>query len=333
MTPTQFSESIAKMSVFEAAFEGSLVGDALAMPVHWYYDTNALKREYGVVDSYMTPKHPHSGSILWRSQFQSINEKDNILRDQAKYWGQKDIHYHQFLKAGENTLNFQLARELSRLVKTNGVYDFKIWLERYISCMLTPRWHNDTYIEEYHRAFFKNYAKGMKPRKCGVDDKHIGGLATVPALIYALEGNTLEVIRAAVQEHVSLTHRNTNVLKSADLLVTLLFAVANGESLRGAIARFANDWFSRAKAETWITKPDSDVVGSYYSSACYIEDAMPSSLYLAWKYEGDFLAGLVANNMVGGDNCHRAAVVGSLLGAAAHARSLRGAHAEKGIEE
>lgn len=43
---------------------------------------------------------------------------------------------------------------------------------------------------------------------------------------------------------------------------------------------------------------------------------MPAALYLTWKYHDDFAAGIIANAVVGGDNCHRGAV-GSLLGAAA----------------
>ena len=35
------------------AYHGSLVADALAMPVHWYYDTAALRRDYGVVDRFL----------------------------------------------------------------------------------------------------------------------------------------------------------------------------------------------------------------------------------------------------------------------------------------
>jgi hypothetical protein len=37
--------------------------------------------------------------------------------------GQRGIHYHQFLQAGGNTLNFQLAAELVRLCEKNGGYD------------------------------------------------------------------------------------------------------------------------------------------------------------------------------------------------------------------
>ena len=31
------------------AFLGALVADAVAMPVHWYYDRQALARDYGTI--------------------------------------------------------------------------------------------------------------------------------------------------------------------------------------------------------------------------------------------------------------------------------------------
>ena len=136
-----------------AAYEGSLAADALAMPVHWYYDRAALRRDYGIVDHFIAPRNPHPGSILWRSSYQAINPKGDILREQAVYWGQRDIHYHQFLKAGENTLNFRLATELFTFVRENGGYDADVWLDRYIARMLEPGWHHDTYVEEYGKPW------------------------------------------------------------------------------------------------------------------------------------------------------------------------------------
>ena len=52
--------------------------------------------------------------------------------------------------------------------------------------MLDGGWHKDTYLEEYHRAFFDNYAKGLAPIDCGIDDLHIGGLSHVPCLLFGL---------------------------------------------------------------------------------------------------------------------------------------------------
>ncbi len=304
------------MNPWMNAYRGSLAADALAMPVHWYYDRAALVRDYGTVDHFMAPRNPHPGSILWRSSYTPLNEKGDILREQATYWGQREIHYHQFLKAGENTLNYQLARELYQFVSERGGYDADAWLERYISRMLEPGWHRDTYLEEYHRAFFTRYAEGKIPRKCGISDEHIGGLATVPALCAALEGTALPELRAIVKEHVGLTHAHANVLRAADTLVRLLWGIAAGEPLREVMRREAGDWISGNKAESWRDQPDEQVIGSRFSPACYIAEAMPAALYLVWKYHDDFAAGITANAMVGGDNCHRGAVVGSLLGAA-----------------
>jgi len=295
---------------------GSFIGDALAMPVHWYYDRAALTRDYGCVRDFVAPKNPHADSILWRSEYTPLNERGDILHDQARHWGQRGIHYHQFLQAGENTLNLQLAKVLIDSLIERGGYDADDYLQRYIHFMLTPGQHRDTYVEEYHRKFFTAYARGTALRKCAGSDIHIGGLAHVGVLCAFLAGDA-EAARAAVREHINLTHRSDEVLAAGDALGRILCAVAAGADLREAIFEHASDWFSKRKAEQWSREPDEVVIGHRVSPACYIEDAFPASLYLAWKYAGDFEAGVIANTNVGGDNCHRGAVVGALLGAGA----------------
>jgi len=295
---------------------GSLIGDALAMPVHWYYDRAALKRDYGIVRDYLAPKNPHADSILWRSEYTPLNERGDILREQAQYWGQRGIHYHQFLRAGENTLNLQLAKVLAESLIANGRYDAADYLSRYITFMLTPGQHRDTYVEEYHRNFFTAYARGIAPRKCAGSDIHIGGLAHVGVLCAGLAPD-VRAVRAAVREHIALTHRSDEVLAAGDALARILCDTLAGADLREAILRHGTDWFSQRKADHWSREPDEVVIGHRVSPACYIADAFPASLYLAWKYAADFEAGVIANANVGGDNCHRGAVVGALLGAAA----------------
>jgi ADP-ribosylglycohydrolase len=287
---------------------GSFIGDALAMPVHWYYDRAALKRDYGIVRDYLAPRNPHADSILWRSEYAPLNERGDILREQAQYWGQRGIHYHQFLRAGENTLNLQLAKVLAESLITRGRYDAADYLARYIAFMLTPGQHRDTYVEEYHRKFFTAYALGTAPRKCAGSDIHIGGLAHVGVLCAFLAPD-VNAARAAVREHIALTHRSDEVLAAGETIA--------GADLRTTILRHGTDWFSQRKAEQWSREPDEVVIGHRVSPACYIADAFPASLYLAWKYAGDFEAGVIANTNVGGDNCHRGAVVGAMIGAAA----------------
>ncbi len=302
------------------AYLGSLIADALSMPVHWYYNREALDRDHPNLDEFCAPLKNHPDSILWRSAYTALNEKGDILHDQATCWGQRNVHYHQNLTAGENTANFKLARLLFQQITAAGGYSEDAWLALYIEKMLTPGWHRDTYLEEYHRGFFTRYAQGKDPRKCGIKDEHIGGLATVPALVAALrdEGQSQclgrEEIRQTVKAHVALTHRHNNVLRAADCLTRLLIDLSEKVPLREAIMQCAGDWISTNKASAWTRQPDRAIVGGKLSPACYIDQAFPAALYLAWKYHDDFDAAITANARVGGDNCHRGAVVGSLVG-------------------
>jgi len=293
---------------------GAFLGDALAMPVHWYYDRGALARDYGRVTDLIAPKNPHADSILWRSSYAAPDAKGEILHEQGQYWGRKGVHYHQFLAAGENTLNMQLALELLASLRAVGGYDRADYLRRYVEFMTTPGRHRDTYVEECHRNFFTRYARGTKPEDCGSEDIHIGGLAHVPVLAVWYADDEAAAL-AAVREHVRVTHRGELVETAARDLTRMLVAVLNGADVRESIETFGNGWVGRKKLEAWARRPDEEVIGAVLSPACYLEDSFPASLYLAWKYADDLKAALVVNANLGGDNCHRGIVVGALVGA------------------
>jgi len=133
-----------KKSKLRGALSGLYIGDALAMPVHWYYNRSALHDDYGRVTDYVAPRNPHPDSVLFRSRYLAPNPKGEILHDQARYWGQKGIHYHQFLKAGENTLNITLCGLLIESLNQNRGYDADDYLRRYIAFMTTAGNHRDT---------------------------------------------------------------------------------------------------------------------------------------------------------------------------------------------
>jgi ADP-ribosylglycohydrolase len=44
------------------ALWGIFIADALSMPVHWYYDVSALKRDFGTITDYQAPKQRHPGA-------------------------------------------------------------------------------------------------------------------------------------------------------------------------------------------------------------------------------------------------------------------------------
>jgi ADP-ribosylglycohydrolase len=302
---------------YQNAFIGSLVADAVSMPVHWYYNRNAIDSDYGAFDHFMNPKNPHPDSILWRSKYETTNKKDDILHEQSKYWGQKGIHYHQFLKAGENSLNLKLACELYRTIIKCGEFNIQVWLERYTEVMLTPGWHSDTYAEEYHRAFFKNYARGKKLSNCGIKDIHIGGLSLVPALLAGLEAldKTEEnYLLDCTQELVQGTHTHPVTISTAKDLTRILLALNKRAEIRSTLQTLRLSNVPLTSIKKWEGMPDRKVVGEILSPACYLPESFTAALYFAWKYSDDFSLAILANAKVGGDNCHRGVVVGSIVG-------------------
>jgi ADP-ribosylglycohydrolase len=293
------------------------MGDALAMPVHWYYDRSALYRDYGLVKDYLKPKNPHPDSILWRSSYKALNEKGEILHDQARFWGKRGIHYHQFLEAGENTLNIKLCTLLMDSLNQLRDYDADDYLKRYITFMTTPGNHRDTYVEEYHRHFFTQYAKGKSPRKCGVQEKHIGGLAGLVPIIAFFQDDA-EKAREAALQHLSLTHIGPGMEAAGSLLIELLLQILGGMPLKDALLKAldrSNSPFVAHPFLRWIEEPDDWVIGRRFSTACYVEDSVPAVIYLALKYHDEPEKGLIANTNLGGDNAYRGAVLGALLGA------------------
>ncbi|MEM7600227.1 MAG: ADP-ribosylglycohydrolase family protein [Verrucomicrobiota bacterium] len=309
--PFELSDSAA------GALVGSAIGDALAMPVHWYYNTRALAQDYGAVTNFVDPKNPHPDSILWRSHYTAPNEKGEILHDQAKYWGQRGIHYHQHLAAGENTVTLQLAHLLQQSLIACDGYDADDYLNRYIDFMTTSGNHRDTYLEECHRGFFENYARGTDPKRCGIQEKHIGGLAGIIPLAVWYQHDALSA-HEACHEHLSLTHPGRSMADAGSLIIDILLPVLMGAPLIETI----RDLHSRQTSpllgfslDRLLTKPDTQVVGPHFSPACYVNESVPATIYLAAKYHDDPEGGLIANTNLGGDNVHRGAVLGSLLGA------------------
>jgi ADP-ribosyl-[dinitrogen reductase] hydrolase len=300
------------------AIFGMFIGDALAMPVHWYYDTRALHRDYGEITSYLKPRNPHPDSILWRSSFPPQTGVADILHEQRQYWGVKGIHYNQFLQAGENTLNVKLARELLIFLKENGNYNAELWLEKMVSFLVTPGNHQDTYIEEYLRHFITTYGKNKKMIDCGrKDEKHIGGFSLMLPLTIAC-GHQSDYAKNLSLKHLALTHGGSSMKAWGMMIVAILLNALNGNSMKDAIAAAAEEAKIKMDIDQFVSLadyPDITVVTKHFSSACYVDYAVPATVFLALKYENSPEKGMIANTMCGGDNVGRGAVLGALLGA------------------
>ncbi|BEH15608.1 ADP-ribosylglycohydrolase family protein [Marinobacter shengliensis] len=315
------------------------IADALAMPVHWFYNPMDIEKAFpGGIQRFEAAPEFHPSSIMSlhstsrggrRAHHHGKPEPqivgDVILKGRAQFWNVPNVHYHHGMTAGENTLNAHCSRVLMRcLAEDNGHYRSQTFLKAYIGFMTAdPPRHPDTYAESYHRGFFANLEKGLPPEKCGMvthDTPSVGGLVTIAPLVFSerLRGASVPDIQALCREHLALTHPDEGLMQVCDRYVTLLCGLMEGPGEDG-IKALLEDAAKGARgldvaAFSKRNLPDNQVVGRMYSPACYISDSWPVVLYLAYKYRNDPWLALRVNTNLGGDNVHRGMVLGALLG-------------------
>ncbi|EFJ51855.1 hypothetical protein VOLCADRAFT_103347 [Volvox carteri f. nagariensis] len=252
------------------------------------------------------------------------NNGDVINHGKHAFWGKPGVHYHQGMKAGENTLNAICARLVLRNLAKEKGYSTSSWLQDYVTFMTTPGSHNDTYAESFHRDFFRNWAAGVPPERCsqgteGHNTAQIGGFVMLPPVILSrLDGPEAATQRAL--QHLTTTHESRKLAAYAQKYSDLVYGLATGGDLRQATSALAKGM--GIDLAQLVPYDDIRIVHSTFGSACYIEDSFPSLLYLAYKYADSFEKAVLANTNVGGENCHRGAALGAVMGAA---------HGESGI--
>lgn len=320
------------------ALRSAFVADALAMPVHWYYNPLDILRQFpGGISRFEAAPAFHPSSIMsLHSTRQGGRDHgsrrdrrevvgDVILKGRRQFWGRPNCHYHQGMTAGENTLNAHCARVLMRsLIAHDGRYDRDDFLTAYIDFMTAdPPRHNDTYAESWHRGFFANLQAGQPADRCGAvthDTASVGGLVSLAPLVFAAlqAGMPLTGLQDLACQHLALTHPDRGLADIARHYVALLDTLLRAETPaagREALARCARESVGLDVARLVArSASDLDVIGGRFSPACYISDSWPGLLYLAYRYLDDSRQALRVNTNLGGDNVHRGFVLGTLVG-------------------
>lgn len=158
-------------SKIAASLMGMVVGDALAVPGHWFYSPKKLRDDYGEITGMVGPKPTHAESMV---QGMSYTGSIDIMHDKARFYegntlakeaqklseaeiearrddhgnyvgnrAEERVHYHGSLKKGQNTANGCLARLAMRYIGEKNadgrdLYDPQEFLERFYQYMITP---------------------------------------------------------------------------------------------------------------------------------------------------------------------------------------------------
>lgn len=206
----------------ENALWGAFIGDALAMPAHWFYSLETIRQQFpGGIDRYYPAPHPHPDAFMLGMSYQPDVEKArtagrdyDILHQHARFYrtsysdfgfglgnheGQhgnaaaamdERMHYHHGLEAGESTLGAGLIRVLMRSVIDRSGYSQDGFLDDFIRYMTEPRLNRDgnrdPYTEIYLRRWFEHYSLGIAPENCAEHQRRVWSIGSVGGLVRPL---------------------------------------------------------------------------------------------------------------------------------------------------
>jgi ADP-ribosylglycohydrolase len=259
------SNSVARR--IENALWGAFIGDALAMPAHWFYSRENIQKQFPAgMDQYYSAPHPHPDAFMLGMTYQpdvenarTLGRPYDILHQNARFYRtsysefgfsldnregehgnatatlDERMHYHHDLDAGESTLGASLIRVLMRSVIDRNGYSQEGFLDDFIQYMTQPRDNGDPYTEIYLRRWFEHYSQGIAPENCAEQQRRVwsigsvGGLVRPLALALLNPGNPYLATGMALG-HQQLTHRSEMVSSGLSLLVPALLRLVNGEA-------------------------------------------------------------------------------------------------------
>ncbi len=243
------------------ALWGSFIGDALSVPVHWYYNRDNIRADFnGGITGYEAAKHPHPEAHFAGTAYSpdveqatKLGRPYDILHEHARFYDttyseftiersdrdaetgrnipalEERYHYHHGLAAGDYSLNSDLARVLMRSVIAAGRYRPEDFIQGFIEHMTTPGRGHDPYTEYFVRCWFENYSRGLPVHACAHLQRELwligshGGIHR-PLMVGLMAPSAYQGYGLAL-EHQVLTHHSETVSSANVLLCQLLHAL------------------------------------------------------------------------------------------------------------
>ncbi|MCM2265430.1 MAG: ADP-ribosylglycohydrolase family protein [Desulfuromonadales bacterium] len=322
----------------EGAILGAFIGDALGLGPHWYYDLDALRRDYGDwIDGYTDPRPDryHAGlragdlsqaGIILKLTLQSLVACGGY--DEADFCRRLDTELFPHLDGtpafGPGGYTSQSIREAwrRRVVQqrdwgeTGGHADDTEAIERTLALAVRYARHPRelartiagntvlTQVDEAVVALTVAYGAVLGRLVCGEPfDPHISGklmqLVTDGSLpFHAVTGNNLQPPRPGDPDPP-----RAGRFASPDALLS-------------------PGYMARAAADPEIRIEPAWKVSLVYGMPCAIYHILPAAYYLAARFRDDFEAAVLHAINGGGQNMARAMLTGALVGAQVGRRGI-----------
>jgi ADP-ribosylglycohydrolase len=267
----------------QAMLMAAFAADALAMPVHWIYDTGKLADEFCRVDRFLDPP---SGS------------------------------YHYGKAKGEFThYGDQMLVLLESLAASNG-FNLDDFAGRWRDLFA----HYRGYVDRATKTTLENFARGVGPADAGSSSNDLAGASRVVPLVLCYQQD-LDALIGAARLQTQMTHNNPDVIESAAFFTHVLYMVLHGLSPLEAVEEAAANLETRSPLRTWLLTArqlagqDSVSAIAELGQTCHTPHAFRSVLQLLARHKDNLAEALVENIMAGGDSAARGILVAAVLAA------------------
>jgi ADP-ribosylglycohydrolase len=306
------------------AIMGTLIGDALGVGPHWYYDIDQLKEDYGQwIDDYTSPKAGR---------------------------------YHIGLKMGENSQTGQVFGFLLESLAGIGEYDesdFCLRLDALLATLDgTPE--GGRYTDVAMRNVWHARQNGKNWDQAGSFADTAEAAIRTP-LLAARYRSDFEKLFEFTRSNVLLTHRDPFIAGRSIAFGLIVAALINGDNLETAEETISKQ--AKAKGISLsVSVPKAfeaaDTEVSFYDAvlqprwshqtakddalqinppwkacrlfglACSLDFMLPAAYYFNSRFEDDFELPVLSAINGGGNNMARASLTGALAGAQAGIRGI-----------
>jgi ADP-ribosylglycohydrolase len=267
----------------QAALVAAFAADALALPVHWIYDTGKLAKEFGRLEQFLKPAE---GSY-------------HFGKDKGEF-----THYGD-----------QMLVLLESVVACNG-FELDDFAQRWQG--LFADYHG--YVDRATRTTLENFARGASPANAGSPSNDLAGASRMVPLFLCYHQDLDGLVRAARQQ-TQMTHNNSEVIESAEFFARVLWKVLHGESPLAAIDEVAAGLPTATLLAGWVetgkqlAAMDSITAIGNLGQSCHASHAFPSVIQLLARHEDNLAEALVDGIMAGGDSAARGILVGAMMAA------------------
>ncbi len=296
------------------AVMGALIGDALGLGCHWYYDLDLLRADYGDwISDYTTSKPDRS------DRFGTI----------ARY------RYEQGLRAGDVSQTGQVTILLLESVTETGTYDPEDFTSRLDDLLgtLDGTPLSGRFTDWAMRDLWKERKAGLPWEKVGsrADTAEAAVRSVVLAARYF---RNPELLASKAFSNILLTHREPYIAAQSlafSLTVGSLIQGTPLDRIRESMANLANNPFIKEKIPSFdcLTQAGNgaqaakalgdleppSMICSVYGLACSLGFMLPASYCLIHRFPDNFETTVLSAVNGGGNNMARAALVGALSGA------------------